>query len=80
MHLKPSLHQSRVTESTASEEAAGRRGEAERGGGKLTLEFPASAVSAETGRYRAPGMNISYSVPPVKLFKFIAYFALSSNP
>ena len=44
------LHWSRVTESTASEEAAVRRGEAKRGGRKLTLEFPTSAVSSETGK------------------------------
>ena len=44
------LHWSRVTESTASEEAAVWRGEAKRRWRKLTLEFPTSAVSSETGK------------------------------
>lgn len=46
---------------------------------RLTLEFPTSAVSPETGRYMASGINIAYSVPPIKLFKFIAYFPIPSN-
>lgn len=58
----------------SSEEAAGRRGGAKKGGRKLTLEFPTSALSSETGLYVVSGINVSYSVPPIKLFKSIAYF------
>lgn len=46
---------------------------------RLTLEFPTSAVSPETSRYMASGINIAYSVLPIKLFKFIAYFPIPSN-
>lgn len=46
---------------------------------RLTLEFPTSAVSPETGQDMASGINIAYSVPPIKLFKFIAYFPIPSN-
>ena len=78
MHLKPSLYQSGVTESTASEEAAGRGRGAKGGGSRLTLEFPTSAVPPEAGISLASGINI-YSGPAIKLFRFIAYFPTPSN-